>query len=272
MSAIADQKEKEAFKKVKNLLPKNTIVLTEPRGSDAGWPDFGFRVLVASKKVDILIEYKADVMAQMGSMRDWKFDGRNFTAATIDENKEMLLELMNNDVGCRDKGVKLLAHFKKNFDPKINQIYSGMLSVESDKNKRLQKLKLFESNTSTKVSSKNMGYNLATIESPSLGKKIIDHYLAKFKKATKTDSDHSILMFMFDNQLFFIHDEGSLSNKDKELIPVLFGAKKIPVLNNIAARLEVRIQPRGLSGGDKAASIDVMASLRMRSKPIGLTI
>ena len=76
-----------------------------------------------------------------------------------------------------------------------------------------------------------------------------------------------MLMMMIDNEIWFIDEIGTATKEVKQGILEKFGAKSIPVLSNLGAALEVRIQPRGLSAPGKPVSIDVMASFRLSGKP-----
>jgi hypothetical protein len=82
-----------------------------------------------------------------------------------------------------------------------------------------------------------------------------------------------MLMMMIGDELWFIDDIGTASKELKQEIFKKFSDKSLPVLSNLGAALEVRIQPRGLSGPGKPVSIDVMASFRLAGKPSnGLTV
>ena len=261
----AQQQEKAAYKKVKAKLG-NAEAFAQPAGFETSFPDFGFRLKLDKKAVDIHIEYKADAKAQMGSMRDWIFDGSSnkFKTASEDEGKKDLISLMNESDDAVNNGKRLLKDFKKYFDKKINKIYSGMLTIESDKKVRKAKLKIFASNTDN--------YQLAKIDDKKMGDMIISHYKKKFKKELRSDADYSVLYMMIDNELFFVEDtSGSTPKLQKELHDLL-GVTKVPKLDGLKAKLEVRIQPRGLSSPDKPGSIDVMASFRLSGKPTGVKI
>ena len=78
----AEQAEKQAFEKVKKLLPVQKVIAS-PAGSATNFPDFGFRINIGKKIVDLHFEYKMDYKAPMGSMRDWIFDGNKFMTNKI---------------------------------------------------------------------------------------------------------------------------------------------------------------------------------------------
>jgi hypothetical protein len=264
----AQQDEIKAFKSVQKQLG-NPEAFASPAGFATGFPDFGFTVYVNKKRVDLFFEYKADYKAQMGSMRNWTFDGRTFDApdSATDEDKQQLLEIMNNTPDAIKNGKRLLKDFKDYFDnPKkpvyrIPKISSGMLSVEKDIKLRKTKLQNFANNTEN--------YQVANIDNSTMGQKILDHYHKKFIKNLNRQADHSILFMMLDDTIWFIEETGNLTRDEKMKVAKMLGADSITHMNNPKAKLEVRIQPRGLSGGDKAPSIDVMASFRLSAKPSG---
>ena len=49
----AEQAEKQAFEKVKKLLPVKKVIAS-PAGSATNFPDFGFRIVINKKNVDFL--------------------------------------------------------------------------------------------------------------------------------------------------------------------------------------------------------------------------
>ena len=256
VSAAAQLAEINAYKKVKKALG-DAEAFAEPAGFETSFPDFGFRVFVNRKPVDIFIEYKADSKAQMGSMRDWIFDGNKFITNKQDPSKEELIYIMNNNADCINNGKRLLDDFKKYFDKRITKIYSGMLTIESDQKLRRSKLITFASNTSN--------YSLAKIVSNDLGNKILDHYKKKFNKVRRNDAASSILLMMLGNEVYYIDRAGSVQD-DLKTINTMLSNQPIPTMRNLSAALEVRIQPRGLSSDGKPVSIDVMANFRLAGK------
>jgi hypothetical protein len=263
----AKQAEIDAFKRLSKLLG-NPEAFAEPAGFDTGFPDFGFRLQAEKKNVDVHIEYKADPKAQMGSMRDWKFNGKQFIISANDKDnsdKQTLIAVMNSDQSCVKNGVRILKDAQMYFDKKVTEISSGMLTIEKDQKVRRAKLLNFTHNTAN--------YQLAKIENADMGQKILDHYHNKFVKSIRSDADHSILMMMIGKEIWFIEEKGNLSAKGKLQIAEKFGVNNIAVMNQLKANLEVRIQPRGLSSPNKPVSIDVMASFRLAGRPsAGTTI
>lgn len=255
----AQQAEINAYNKLMKQLG-DPEAFAKPAGFGTGFPDFGFRLLINKKKVDIHIEYKADPKAQMGSMRDWIFDGQKFsTSDKQSTDKETLISVMNADSVCKKNGVRLLKDMKTYFDKRVSKLYSGSLTIESDKKKRRANLITFTQNTAN--------YQLAKIENATLGQKILDHYHHKFIKSVRGDADHSILMMMIGNEIWFVEERGTLDAAGKKMVAEKFGVNNFAVMNSLKANLEVRIQPRGLSSPDKPVSIDVMASFRLAGKP-----
>lgn len=256
VSSAAQQAEIRAFQKVKKALG-GAEAFAEPAGFETSFPDFGFRVYVNQQPVDIHIEYKADKKAQMGSMRDWIFDGTAFSTNKADATKEELIAVMNASPDCIRNGKRLLADFKKYFDRRVKSIYSGMLTIEPDQKTRRAKLKQFVANTDS--------YSLAKITNDSLGDNIIDHYKKKFKNVKRSDARSSLLMMMLGNEIYFIDRIGTVKD-DLKVVSDMLSAESIPTMNNLSASLEVRIQPRGLSAEGKPVSIDVMASFRLAGR------
>lgn len=260
ISLNAEQAEKTAYN---NLLKKLSLTpdqaWAKPAGFATDFPDFGFRFPIGTKKIDIWVEFKADSKAQMGSMRDWIFNGTKFITPNVTPEKEELIELMNNTREAIANGKRLLADLKKFADSKITRIYSGTMTIESDKTKRRQKLINFANNT------KN--YQIAKIDNTSLGVSVLKHYKKKFKGGIRNDADYSMLLMMIGNEVWYVDDFGTLLPKEQKQLLTRFGVTNIPVLSNLKAQLEVRIQPRGLSAPGKPVSIDVMASFRLSGKP-----
>ncbi len=83
--------EEAAYNALKKKLGSTAVTFQEPAGADAGFPDFGFTLSLPMGKVDLHIEYKNSSTAQMGSMRDWIFNGflwitlGSFGIASIDK-------------------------------------------------------------------------------------------------------------------------------------------------------------------------------------------
>lgn len=266
VSSMAEQAEIKAYNKLlKKLSLASDQAWAKPAGFATDFPDFGFRFQIATKKIDIWVEFKADAKAQMGSMRDWIFDGNKFSTPNLTPEKEELIEIMNGTRDAITNAKRLLSDLKKYADNKITKIYSGTMTIEKDKLKRRQKLINFSENT------KN--YQIAKIDDTKLGDGIKNHYIKKFKNGIKNDADYSMLLMMIGNEVWYVSEVGNLSTVEQSQLLKKFSATGIPTLSNLKAQLEVRIQPRGLNSPDKPVSIDVMASFRLSGKPSsGLTI
>jgi len=260
-SSKAFQDEIDAYKKVKTMLRSSGSPFQEPAGADAGFPDFGFTVDVDGTSYDLHIEYKNSHTAQMGSMRDWLFNGsRYYTKDIASEQKQELISLMNNTPIAVTNGKRLLKDLKDHFSPEVKEIYSGSLTVVKDKMQRRVLTQNFADNT--------RDYQIANIASPTLGTKIVGHYKNKFKKSmVRGRADGHILMMMIKDELWWVDKTSTVSQKDINAVAGLFGVSRINKLQGLTAQLEVRIQPRGLSSQTKPTSIDVMASYRLKGKP-----
>jgi len=258
VSSAAQAAESRAFKELGKRLT-GAKELVSPAGFDAGFPDFAYRVMVGGKVIDLHFEYKADYLAQMGSMRDWSFDGTKFaTPDTTSESKQELISVMNNTPEAIENGKRLLDDLKKYFNPGVTKLYSGSLTIINDKDTRKALAREFAANT------KN--YQIAAIKDNSMGDKIISHYRNKFKKNLKSGSKGSILFMMLKDTVWMVDHEGSITNSDLLLVAGMLGLKKLDDLSGLSAKLEVRIQPRGLNSA-KPASIDTMASFRLAAIP-----
>jgi len=265
-SAKAFADENAAFNKLKDYLNRKADVFQAPAGADAGFPDYGFTVyLDDNSTVDLHIEYKNSHTAQMGSMRDWHFDGRQFsTPDSNSEQKDELISLMNNTPVAIRNGKRLLKDLKTFFSTDVKSIYSGSLTIIKDKLQRYNSLMQFVENT--------RDYQIANIADAQLGNKIITHYKNKFKKSRVTGraSGHILLMQIKD-EMWYLDTYGTVTPAILEEVSKKIGANKtIQRMAGLTAQLEVRIQPRGTtSKGAKPVSIDVMASYRLKGKPAG---
>lgn len=266
----AFQAEITAFKALQTKTSGVAKAFQEPAGADAGFPDFGFTFEMPSgKKIDVHIEYKASHTAQMGSMRDWRFDGKKYsTADAKSEQKAELIALMNDTPAAIQNGKDILKELQTLFHVSVKEISSGCLSVIKDKMARRKYLDNY-------IAKKKKDYVIANINSSSLGNKIITHYENKFAKSRRPGIQGSILAMMIDKEIWFVQTHGSVTADDIATISQFMGAPNpIKKLANLTAKLECRIQPRGLSApisNPKPVSIDVMASYRLQGKPSGGT-
>jgi hypothetical protein len=246
----ADAKERAAFETLsKALMPLGATAFVKPMGFDAGFPDFGFQYVIDRKRYDIHVEYKMDSKAQMGSMRDWKYDGKKFlTPDASSTSKEELIFIMNNDQTAINNANRLLKSFKEVFGNKITEISSGMLSQFKNMEERRLKLQEFARVTNN--------YTISKIENSSLGDKIIKHYVNKFEAKKRAGTTDSVLLMMIGSELYFV--SGKIPPQLEETL-----GGEIPNIGDLKAKLEVRIQPRGLNTPGKAVRIDAMASFRL---------
>lgn len=263
VSAKAQAAENNAFKKLGERLGNESKAIVSPAGFDAGFPDFAYRIKLSDGTiVDLHYEYKADYKAQMGSMRDWIFDGRQFsTPDTKSESKQELIDVMNNTPEATKNAKRLLNDLQKYFSKDVKRIYSGALSAIKDKDTRKALASEFARNTDN--------YHIAKIESKVMGDKIVDHYKTKFKKNLKGGSKASLLFMFLKDKIWLVDTTGRLTPTQKTEIASMMGLSKLDDLKNLEAKLEVRIQPRGLNSPNKHASIDVMASYRLAKAPAG---
>ena len=251
-----------AFDKLKKIIPGS--VFQAPAGADAGFPDYGFTItLDDGSKVDAHIEFKNSHTAQMGSMRDWKFDGRKFyTPDTNSEQKSELIALMNGTRSAIVNGDRLLKDLQVHFSKDVKELNSGSLTVIKDKQQRYISTLNFANNT--------RDYQIANIADAGLGQRIITHYKNKFAKSRVPGrANKHILMMQIKDEIWYLDTHGSVDQKVLSEVSTKMGATRtMNKLAGLTAQLEVRIQPRGLqSKGSKPTSIDVMASYRLKGKP-----
>lgn len=261
---LAQQAEKTAFKKVQKLLGE-AKAFAKPAGFETSFPDFGFRLYYDQKPIDIHIEYKADAKVQMGSMRDWVFDGTKFTTSTADAAKIELIDIMNSSPEALRNAKRLLNDLKKYYDKRVQKLYSGSLTVVTDRAERRAKVLSFRDNTHN--------YHIAKIENEQLGQKVIDHYKKKFVREIKPDAAYSVLLMMIGNDIYFVDERGATPASMRKIVAERFNVRSINKLTNLKAHLEVRVQPSGLNNPDRMVTFDVMASYRLAGKPpAGATI
>lgn len=252
--------EKNGYRKLlKKLSLTQRQAFAKPAGHGKDFPDFGFRLTIGEKKIDIFVEYKKDCKAYMGSMMDWTYDGKSYSTPNITPEKEQLIYVMNSVKEAKENGDRLLSDFKQYADKKISKLYSGVMTVENDKIERKRKLLAFERNT--------RDLQIANIEDASLGDIIKRHYIKKFLSKIRKDADYSILLMMIGSSIWFIDESGNLTDDEKQQLVEKFGASKIPILQNLSAKLEVRISLKNLKDKHKPVRIDVFSSLRLASNP-----
>ena len=263
ISGVALAAEGTAFNALGQLLGPKSSPIVSPAGFDAGFPDFAYRVgMNDGTTIDLHYEYKGDYKAQMGSMRDWHFDGAQFlTPDLTSESKQELISIMNNTKIAVDNGKRLLADLKKYFHKDVKKLYGGSMNIVNDKSTRKALAQEFANNT--------RDYQIAKISSSVMGKKIVDHYKTKFKKNLKPGSQASLLFMFLKDKVWLVDTTGKISNEHKAEIAGMMGLAKLDPLKNLEAKLEVRIQPRGLNSPAKPARIDTMANYRLAKSPTG---
>jgi hypothetical protein len=256
MASNANAAEEASFKKIQTMLG-NPEVFAKPAGSASGFPDFGFNMTLDGKTYCLQFEYKLDAKAQMGSMRDWIFDGNEFTASGSSDSKEIMLYVMNHSKSCIKRGKEILKEFQTFGDKRIKKIYSGMLTVEKDQKARRASLMKY-------VDGKKTDYQLAKISDSALGDTIIDHYRSKFNKSLNRQANGGNILFMvIGDQIFYVMSTTNQSTVNEFAKYFNPNIDKFVTLDNLSASLEVRIQPRGLNTPGKAVSVDVMSNLRL---------
>lgn len=260
VSDKAFRDEEAAYKAIKKKLGDTASVFQSPAGAAAGFPDFGFVVSGPMGKVSLHIEYKNSATAQMGSMRDWVFDGLTFsTNDKKSEEKKDLIYIMNNTQTAITNGKRLLKDLQTHCTKDIKSISSGSMTVIKDQALRRAALTTFVKET--------RNYQIANITDTALGAGIISHYKNKFKKSKNDVSAKGhVLLIMIKDELWYV-DKIGVDDATMSQIAGLLGVNSINKLSGLTANLEVRIQPRGLNSPGKPVSIDVMANFRLKGKP-----
>ena len=276
----ADQKEIEAFYAINQMLendsPTNYAFVT-PRGSDTGFPDFGFNVRTSNRKsIDVHIEFKKDAGAYMGSMRDWVFDGRQYrpgAKAIDDADKELMLLSMNKNPTIVAGGKRLLKAFDdaaKKHGLRVKELANYTLArLAPPKERKLRQA------VAQEVKNNNV-QQIGNIQG-GFGSTIIDFYNKKFKKAIRSSADGSILLFMIKDRVWLMNQDGNVDQDDIKEIAQKFGVREFDSRNfnrsSIDADLEVRISIRKADDLFKQPFIDVKAGMKMRrqSAPRGGT-
>lgn len=255
--------EKDAYKKVGKLFP-NAKSLVEPAGFDTGFPDFAYRTTLKSGKViDVHFEFKQSANAPMGSMRDWIFDGREFTTPDVsNESKQELIYMMNNTPTAITNGKRLLKGLQTHVSKDIKRLYSGSLGIIKDKMTRKFLIRQFMDNMEN--------YTIATVKGDALGNKIIEHYKKKFVVNLERGSDASILLMMLKDTVWIVDTNKPITSAEQNEVAAQLGLSSFTKLKGLKANLECRIQPRSTEDEKpKQASIDVMASFRLSGRPAG---
>ena len=264
--AFAD--EDAAYAKIKKKLGRSAKVFQKPAGADAGFPDYGFTVTLDNgDKIDLHIEFKNSNNAQMGSMRDWRFDGKEFYSPDkSNEQKAELIDLMNASPKAKVNGKRILKDLKQYFSNDVKEISSGVLSIIKDKKARWVAITRFADNT--------RDYQIAAVTDTAMGDRILTHYKKKFAKSRVTSrAKGHVCMMQINDVIWIVQKSGRVNKAELMEIATKMGAEgPFSELKGLTAQLEVRIQPRHLSKmGLKPTSIDVMASFRLKGAPKGGT-
>lgn len=227
---------------------------TKPSGASKGFPDFGLRTCINDQVVDVHVEYKQDRYAQMGSMRDWAFDGERFSTRSPDDIKDLMISTMQSSPACVTGAKQMLNRFQKYCSKDITAINGGMLSVINNLHDRRTKLEYFARQCDS--------YAIARISSDKLGQALIDYYRNKF--TPNADANTSLLVLMMGNHMYLVDRKGrKMKASVAEELYDMLGVDDLPIIAPPVAQLEVRIQPWGLTNG-KAVRVDTMASFRIK--------
>jgi hypothetical protein len=218
------------FFKKKGLETNNEVEIWQPpAGSDAGWPDIGMAIKLDGQVINLHIEAKKNVTDDMGSLRSWIFNGKEFT---VDEAKEgedvrVILSVMNNNKEALKNAKTTLRILKKFFKSPV--IRSGVtpFAAFADKQVRLDKAVGFIREIKKKIKGKSdsAGIQIARVKSGEIGSLVVDHYNNKFRAR----SGKNLLMFTAQNQLWMLPGKKA-DPKAKKAIEDWLGIDTIPTL------------------------------------------
>lgn len=253
--SAANQAEREAFRKIKQLLGDATV-LVRPAGSSQTFPDFAFTKKIDGNIVDIFFEYKKNSRAPMGSSRRWRFDGEQFSVPDDTRSDEIILiDVLNQSNEARQKATALLVKLQQFFDPRVQNISTSTFRVEPDT--YLRQLKMVE----FKARAGNLTIS-SGVKDERIGSTVLERYKRKFAGARRAKAAYSVCFFVIGNEMWFLDDYGRLGKKQQRSIAEMFGAEEIPVLRDLSARIEARISPR-----IPEKKMDVNASTRLNGRP-----
>jgi hypothetical protein len=161
----------------------------------------------------------------------------------------------------------------------MDKIYSGALNF-IDQHERKYKLQAFkdivekdkqrtvDQAQKRAIDQAASGYTLTTVADARLGGTIVEMYQGKFRRENKNRK--SMCLFMVDKDIFLI-DQHKITKSDGLLVSTMLGIKETIPEADFHAKLEVRIQPRGITTG-KRLRVDTLASLRLTGRVRGLQL
>jgi hypothetical protein len=225
-----------------------------PAGSDAGWPDIGISIELDGQLINLHIEAKQEVTDDMGSLRSWFFDGKEFTAPRKEgDDTRIILRVMNTNKLAMKNAKAAHRVLKKVLRASVIRNGKHIFAAFTDKQERLDKAVEFIRAVKKVIKvgdPKSAGFQIARVDSGEIGALVVAHYLAKFKAR----QGKNLLMFTAQGQLWMIPGKKA-DAKAKKAIEDWLGIGKIPTLpKNGAGLLEVRVGIRGTliaDGSDK---------------------
>ena len=238
-------KEIQAFNLFRDRL--NGEVFVSPRGSDAGFPDFGITV----NGVHVYVEYKADWNAQMSGLSSWYYKSRTFYSNVATDEAVRIINLMRRSGELKASAQNMVETVKN-----VRGVSRGAIvgSMALGENKRALVEKFDEAIAGNKV--------LGRVISPLVARTILDVYKAKYQKNKQPGSKHLFLM-MIDDKIWVMAEEGLVGNDKIGILQLLTDGKVAPYklrLNRFALRdcyLEVRVSPRNTGRLDTRALMNL---------------
>lgn len=232
--------ELQAFELIKSKLKGK--VFAEPKGSDAGWPDFG----ITWNDIHVYVEHKQEWNAQMSGLSSWEYDGNTFKSNVQKDEAQKIIRLMQRNPTLKKSAQELLNIAKKLLNRKIGIQLKG--TTFSSKPSLIQQF-------DKEIEGKKV---LGNINSASAGKLIKEIYTNKFKSNLQNGNKH-IALIMIDNEVWLLDSIGVTEKEIKELAQTLKTktTNKIPRFNIRTAYIQARISPRNNGRIDTRALINL---------------
>lgn len=239
----------------KKFADKGFNIHPKPAGDDTGFPDIGATMNINGKPLTLHIEVKDSKGAQMGSIRNWIFNGSKFDVTNYENpNAEMVIGMLNDTADAKQRAKKMLDELKKFFSKKVTNLQKGSLTAISDKTERYNAFMNYQKNRTTDTI-------IARLKGPEIGRMITSHYKKKYKPV---GGHHNLLLMILGNEMFIIKTGAQPPEPVMKELYKTLGVDSIPELPaTFAGNLEVRVQPRHLSKkGAVPLTLDTMANLR----------
>lgn len=223
--------ELEAFELIRKKLGNKAF--EKPKGSDAGFPDFGIIFESSKGPINVYIEHKQDYSAQMSGLSSWYYKNNTFNSNVLTDEARSIVRQMQRSRELKEAASELLLD-KKRLLGKTRSVYLDSSRVTNEFAESLEGRKV-----------------LGNIKTPTISSLVSDIYKAKFRSNIKNSARYHICLMMFDDEVWLLDTYG---NPDlKELEKALGG--KIPKFSLRNCYLQVRVSPRSNGRLDTRALI-----------------